>query len=143
MYAIESGAQPSRDRRVGAPFGAPAPLGGNVAPATMVGDIAAVSMPTCPDTRRAPDGPAGEPTDVSVVVPSRRPHREQYARWSAFWCEQCLHERMAVVSLFHPWYRFDHECRRQDELPGHRKDPRQEPGFQEGRRRALRREAGL
>jgi hypothetical protein len=44
----------------------------------MVGDIAALaaSIPTCPDTRSAPEGPAAL-GNVTVDEPIRRPQREQ------------------------------------------------------------------
>jgi hypothetical protein len=58
-------------------------------------------MPICPSL---PDTPAGSPP--ALLGPSLRPHLEQYARWSAFWWEQCRQARIAVVSLLHPWYRF-------------------------------------
>src|SRR3954451_121441 len=107
--------------------------------ATMVREKAAV-----PRARSVPLPPRRPNADIPEVgAPSQCPQAAQNARWSALECAQCLQVRIAVVSLLYPWYRFGYERRRQDELSAHRKDLAQEPRVQEGRRGALRRQAGI
>ena len=75
-------------------------------PMTMGAGVASTVRDMAADGERAAICPRAYPPPSSwgTIVPAmRRPHREQYGRWSAFSCAQCRQGRIAVVSLLQSW----------------------------------------